>query len=346
MSRPSQKKILARFDDLIAEGKTLAEQGNQIYQRRYTAWKTKCQTILGEVLTPDNQTIRDFRQRKWPPSSAIEKELGILEGIKDDLAQGLIEGATVRTKRKQVKPDYQAEVLERCLRRCCVCFALDQDTSQKAGQISHLDHDPSNDDPDNLVFLCLHHHDQYDSKTSQSKNFTEAEVRKYRSALWRAVDTGLLKKQPAGKGPDSFIQHVVGNNSIINPTQVNVVYRGKSRGRPIQVPVSGTVSEDPLMRGYLKYLFDRYLTFKKWDCDKQGVKLTGAPIYRRFKREMKFDWKLTPKTHFEKAAEYLKAQICKTVLGKKRRAAGKRLYRSFEEFRSLGPDRPDAAPEQ
>lgn len=53
----------------------------------------------------------------------------------------------------------------------------------KQGQIAHIDHNPANRKYQNLVFLCLPHHDQYDSTTSQSKNFTAGEVRKYRTEL-------------------------------------------------------------------------------------------------------------------------------------------------------------------
>jgi ribosomal protein L15E len=45
------------------------------------------------------------------------------------------------------------------------------------GQIAHVDHDATNNDPDNLVWLCLDHHDQNDSRTSQSKGLTISELR-------------------------------------------------------------------------------------------------------------------------------------------------------------------------
>jgi hypothetical protein len=70
-----------------------------------------------------------------------------------------------------------------CRRRCCVCFGLNADRREKKGQVAHLDGDPSNNSLDNLAFLCLEHHDQYDSRTSQSKGLTIDEVKKYRDEL-------------------------------------------------------------------------------------------------------------------------------------------------------------------
>jgi len=51
------------------------------------------------------------------------------------------------------------------------------------GQIAHLDNDASNNSLDNLAFFCLEHHDQYDSRTSQSKGLMIEEARRYRADL-------------------------------------------------------------------------------------------------------------------------------------------------------------------
>ena len=79
-------------------------------------------------------------------------------------------------------------------RRCCICYGLNRDVQIKQGQIAHLDGNPSNDALDNLAFLCLAHHDIFDSKTSQSKGLTPQEVRKYRKELHEIID--LAWKQP------------------------------------------------------------------------------------------------------------------------------------------------------
>jgi len=52
-------------------------------------------------------------------------------------------------------------------------LALARELQVKKGQLAHLDRSPANDAPDNPLFLCLAHDDEYDSRTSQSKNLTE-----------------------------------------------------------------------------------------------------------------------------------------------------------------------------
>jgi hypothetical protein len=86
-------------------------------------------------------------------------------------------------KRSKPSSDTIADVLAACRRRCCICYGLHKDDKSKKGQVAHLDHDPSNNEPDNLAFLCLPHHDEYDSKTSQSKGLTIEEVKRYRTEL-------------------------------------------------------------------------------------------------------------------------------------------------------------------
>jgi hypothetical protein len=86
-------------------------------------------------------------------------------------------------ERRSIAPEVVADVVAASRRRCCLCYALRTDTSEKKGQIAHLDRDSSNSAADNLAFLCLEHHDQYDSRTSQSKGLTIEEVKRYRTEL-------------------------------------------------------------------------------------------------------------------------------------------------------------------
>ncbi len=90
--------------------------------------------------------------------------------------------------RKKIPREIVAAVVARCRRRCCICYGLQTDKSEKKGQIAHLDHESSNNALDNLVFLCLEHHDQYDTSTSQSKGLTAEELRRYHAELLAFVE--------------------------------------------------------------------------------------------------------------------------------------------------------------
>jgi len=86
-------------------------------------------------------------------------------------------------KRKKPTRSVETQVLQACRRRCCLCYFLRDDRGEKSGQIAHLNRDSSDSKLENLVWLCLEHHDTYDSKTSQSKNYTVNEVTDYRDKL-------------------------------------------------------------------------------------------------------------------------------------------------------------------
>lgn len=93
--------------------------------------------------------------------------------------------------RATISPEVIADVLVTSRRRCCVCFALSNDADEKRGQVAHLDRDASNSARDNLIFLCFDHHDQYDSRTSQSKGLTAEELRQYQAQLDRFIAQSL-----------------------------------------------------------------------------------------------------------------------------------------------------------
>lgn len=98
----------------------------------------------------------------------------------------------------------EAKILLTSRRRCCICFGLNRDTAIKQGQIAHLDRNSSNSVLDNLAFMCFDHHDQYDSTTRQSKNFTPPEVKEFRSELHKAVALAFGSEVAFGEVKASF----------------------------------------------------------------------------------------------------------------------------------------------
>jgi hypothetical protein len=90
--------------------------------------------------------------------------------------------------RKPITEQTQNAIFIKCRRRCCLCFWLEGKDEVVKGQLAHLDQDHENNNEDNLAFLCLLHHDEYDSRPSQSKGLREHEVRKWRNELYREME--------------------------------------------------------------------------------------------------------------------------------------------------------------
>ncbi|MDO8583067.1 MAG: hypothetical protein Q7R51_00880 [bacterium] len=97
--------------------------------------------------------------------------------------------------RPKVPPETETRLFILCRRRCALCFGLNFDFSEKKGQIAHLNHNRSDNRINNLAFLCLTHHDAYDSTPSQSKSITQGETLCFRKELYKAI-----------------VDNVVGNN--------------------------------------------------------------------------------------------------------------------------------------
>lgn len=113
-------------------------------------------------------------------------------------------------KRKRPSDVTQFAVLYSSARRCCICFALDRNYTEKKGQIAHLDRDPSNNSLDNLAWLCLEHHDAYDTRTSQIKGFSKSEVRRYRHLLYDEV----AKRREPEVGDELTAEKILKNKLI------------------------------------------------------------------------------------------------------------------------------------
>lgn len=103
-------------------------------------------------------------------------------------------------RRPTIPTATQTNLLTQCRRRCCLCFGLEADIEEKNGQIAHLDRNPSNNKLDNLAWLCLPHHDQYDSVRRQTKRFTPEEVKSYRAQL--CAQLSLLMSKNFGQNDE------------------------------------------------------------------------------------------------------------------------------------------------
>src|ERR1019366_6394480 len=125
-------------------------------------------------------------------------------------------GVQKKPPRKNSPVDRETAVLINSGRRCVLCFHLNRDLEEKHGQIAHLDGDRTNRAEDNLAWMCLPHHSLFDSKTSQHKNYSLAEVKAARRNLYAAVQKGRHQESPSPRvstrryGHQDFIKIVTG----------------------------------------------------------------------------------------------------------------------------------------
>jgi len=124
--------------------------------------------------------------------------------------------------RKRISIDNEVEHLFLSRRRCSLCFGLNNDFKIKRGQLAHIDQDNTNAHFDNLVFLCFDHHDEYDSKTSQSKGLRPNELKRYRNNLYAFINTWDANNKEEQSVPQSqdvknntfFIYQLINKESV------------------------------------------------------------------------------------------------------------------------------------
>lgn len=112
------------------------------------------------------------------------------------------------SRRPSLPSKTETEVLLLSGRRCSVCFGLRGDADVKKGQIAHLDRNPSNNSSENVVFLCLEHHDEYDSQTRQSKGLTKRELQQYRNLLYQARNS-LAQRFTTSQKDTQLEDHII-----------------------------------------------------------------------------------------------------------------------------------------
>jgi hypothetical protein len=130
-------------------------------------------------------------------------------------------------KRKHTPTDIETEALLTSARRCCICYGLDQDFAVKKRQIAHLDGNPANSNFENLAFLCFDHHDEYDSKTRQSKGLNINEVKEYRAQLHETV-AQMRRRQKTAWSIDADIPRLEHHRSLDTVPSLGLPFEGIS----------------------------------------------------------------------------------------------------------------------
>jgi hypothetical protein len=157
---------------------------------------------------------------------------------------------------RYINPAVEARVLTSCARRCCLCFHLKRDFSEKEGQVAHLDHDKTNGAEDNLAFMCLPHHSLYDSRTSQHKNYTILEVKTARRKLVEHVEIF----EPDGKAKEEESDEPIEEceeTAILGPDEHKTYLFEMTERQRIVGSVS---SDDPI-----DVLICRERDYEEWD---------------------------------------------------------------------------------
>jgi len=238
-------------------------------------------------------------------------------------------------KRKKPSKATESGVLTQCARRCCLCFGLSGDDAVKAGQIAHLDDDPSNNDRDNLAWLCLDHHAQWHTRGNMTKGLTADEVKAYRARLHEAVAAGtvldevdapprILKLHP------TFHTTTGDRSTVINAGRdVNYHVPRGAKAPPVSPPPDA-IGANIEMRSYIEYLVGRYIEWRKHGIERGIDRRRFFPgiMNNLIKAEFGARANLIAQDRFDDVVAFVQRAIDNTIWGRNSRH---RNYHSFGE---------------
>jgi len=184
-------------------------------------------------------------------------------------------------------------------------------------------------DPANMIVLCVKCHAK-----AKSLEITPDQLYAFKAQLARR--TVRAEGQPASQGSITSVTGVVaaGRDNIIGPGGVTIKFPKGTKAPKILIP--GTVAEDKWKIGYLKYLRERLQKYVRWDLEKRGEAMNYGRFGATLRRELKFNLEELPLELFESAVAKLQRRIDNSRVGRSKK--GKKLYRSFAEYKVTGPD--------
>jgi hypothetical protein len=203
---------------------------------------------------------------------------------------------------------------------CPVCTNVDVGHFQ----VHHLDENPSNNAPENLLMLCANCH----SKITKG-DISPAEVRGIKKTLLNFAKINAARTQssqpPAIQVGGDISHAVVGSGNVVN-------IRTARNPKPKYPP--GCIGYDSVKANYISYLIGRYHEFKEWEIGKENMRYGWFPS--QLKKHFKVGKQRTiynlPDIKFTELCELIQYRILDTKLARTKGGKTGRFFSSFEEY--------------
>jgi hypothetical protein len=169
---------------------------------------------------------------------------------------------------------------------------------------------------ENLILVCANCHGRIDAGEIPLAAVCRAKA--------KAASGSPPSRRP--RGDTIILDHSHNNGIVANQVTIKTPTR---RGVAAPAP-SGTIASDRDSRNYVKYLIDRYHTFKRAEIGADAMR--HAVFYAAIKRSFGAKWDHVPLERCDELAAFIQGRIDKTVLGRNKKADGLPRYRSFEAY--------------
>lgn len=188
---------------------------------------------------------------------------------------------------------------------------------------------------DNLILMCKIHHKIIDAN---AQKYTSEVLLQFKQLLEYKT---ILEITPDEESKSlSLYNCYIGKieaqqvNVVLSPgsgTQNNtIIIKNTKKGSTGTVPITGTISSNNEMRGYIKYLIDRFNELAS-KGDRKGRVFKPAVIYTNIQKEFGSKWDYISESRFPDLVTYLQKKISGTEMGRKLRQKSGDMFHSFEE---------------
>jgi len=222
--------------------------------------------------------------------------------------------------RKQVTGKLRLEIFQEAFATCPFCGL------EKIGslQVHHIDGNPKNDTPDNLIAACGSCHDQI------TKGFkSEADVITAKRMLRAGIHP--FRRTPVQTRDSVNVTQTTNSGIIANRVTIN---KGKKSGHII---LPGSIGADLPRYNYVEYLIKRLVIFRQAGASygqRRATQIHAGSVRKILENELGGLPKDQSAERFDEIVAILKTKIDDTVLGKNNTSRGIRNYHRFEEHGS------------
>jgi hypothetical protein len=195
--------------------------------------------------------------------------------------------------------------------------------------------DDERDGFENLILLCGKHHDVVDKSpniytASILRDMKHDHERKGRREI--TAQDEVFAKILLNASSHVEVHNTQGPVLVNSPHSVGVQYNIRARGKRIAVvPHPDAIANDVKMRGYVKYLIDRYNEFAKQHPSRKGKFHYGA-IYKTVEKTFGSKWDLVSRSRFEELITFLTRKIEQTYIARINKGKGNPSWTLFSEW--------------
>lgn len=219
--------------------------------------------------------------------------------------------------RKPIPAKLRAALQQEIGSACPIC------TNTDVGHfdVHHIDENPENNEPSNLLMLCKGCH----SKITKGE-ISATEAKGIKRTL---VNIGAVRAQPMPTQTYNF--HGSIGNAVIGSG--NTINNNQPRKTTKQKYPPGCIGHNAVQANYVSYLIDRFHEYKEWEVGKENMRwgLFPSQLKKKFKVGTQRTIYNLPDTRFDELCIEIQRRIEGTKFGRMKKGS-QRLFSSFEQY--------------